>query len=655
MANLLSKFGLKYQVGLIGAVGVIGLAVFAGIYFVSAASERQLQAEADRAANARDINSNVEMAILEARRSEKDFLLRRKDMYVQKNSQAVVEAISQIDQLVPLLGSAEERNHANAARQGLQEYGNQFTVVSNTQKIIGLDENSGQLGDLRNAVHMVEDDLKNQSDSSLTILMLTMRRHEKDFLARLDPKYVDNMKAVSASFNTALAVSSMADADRTLIATKMKDYQAGFATVATNMLAMADQVKNLSAIYAKVDPHLLALTTTVNQRRAAMTAEIEADRAWTAKLLTWSIGFVILIVGSLSWVVARQVSGPVIVMTGAMTQLATGDKTVAIHGADRGDEIGAMARAVQVFKDNAIRMDELQLEREEMERQAVLEKRRSMNDLADNFQQTVGGIVHLVASAATEMQATARGMASMAERANVQTAAVAVASEQASSNVQMVATAAEELSSSVSEISRQVLHSAEITGKAVREAKRTNDVVQGLSNAAQLIGKVLGLISDIAGQTNLLALNATIEAARAGDAGKGFAVVASEVKNLANQTAKATEDIAVQISSMQNATGEAVGAIQVIGTTITEINEIGTSIASAVEEQDVATREIARSVQQAAAGTQGVSDNVIGVSQAVDETGAAATQVLNASQELAQQGEHLSAEVEKFLIAVRAA
>jgi methyl-accepting chemotaxis protein len=435
----------------------------------------------------------------------------------------------------------------------------------------------------------------------------------------------------------------------------MKDYQAGFAALATNMLAMTDQVKALSAIYAKVDPHLLALTTSVNQRHATTLAQIEADRAWTRKLLGWSIGFVVVIVGCLSWIVARQVSRPVIVMTGAMTRLATGDKTVAIQGTDRRDEIGAMARAVQVFKDNAIRMDELQQERVEMERQAAMEKRRSMNDLADKFQQTVGGIVHLVASAATEMQATARGMASMAERANRQTAAVAVSSEQASSNVQMVATAAEELSSSVSEISRQVLHSAEITGKAVREAKRTNDVVQGLSNAAQLIGKVLGLISDIAGQTNLLALNATIEAARAGEAGKGFAVVASEVKNLANQTAKATEDIAVQITSMQTATGEAVGAIQLIGTTITEINDIGTSIASAVEEQDAATREIARNVQQAAAGTQGVSDNVSGVSQAVDETGAAATQVLSASQELAQQGEYLSAEVEKFLIAVRAA
>ncbi|MGH6953579.1 MAG: methyl-accepting chemotaxis protein [Alphaproteobacteria bacterium] len=366
-----------------------------------------------------------------------------------------------------------------------------------------------------------------------------------------------------------------------------------------------------------------------------------------------------------AFVIARGITRPITAMTGAMNRLAQGDKTAEIPGLGRGDEIGSMAGAVQVFKDNAIEMDRMQKEREEAEhqraeeaaaRQKEAEERASrLGQLTQAFDKAVTGALEAVSSATNQLEASARSMAASTEETTNQTTAVAAASEQATSNVQTAASAAEELSNSITEISRQVGESAKVAQKAVEEANRTNTTVQGLAEAAKKIGEVVNLISDIAAQTNLLALNATIEAARAGDAGKGFAVVASEVKSLATQTAKATEEIAAQIGSIQGATGDAVKAIDGIGATITRINEIASAIASAVEEQGAATQEIARNVQEAATGTQEVSRNIGGVNQAATEVSKAATQVLQASSDVAKQSDSLRQDVNKFLGEVRAA
>ncbi|GIK96731.1 MAG: chemotaxis protein [Alphaproteobacteria bacterium] len=368
------------------------------------------------------------------------------------------------------------------------------------------------------------------------------------------------------------------------------------------------------------------------------------------------VGAASILFGALcAWLFGSSLARPVIAMAEAMRRLVQGDHAVEVPALDREDEIGQMAKSVQVFKDNAVEMERLKAEQAEAERRAADEKKRLMNELADGFETSVGGIVEKVTASANEMQSTAQTLTATAEETSRQSTAVAAASEQASTNVQTVASAAEELSSSIAEISRQVAQSAEIAGQAVADAERSNRQVQGLAEAAQRIGEVVQLITDIASQTNLLALNATIEAARAGEAGKGFAVVASEVKNLANETAKATDEITGQIAGIQQATRDAVDAIQAIGETIGRINEIATTIASAVEEQGAATQEIARNVQQAAAGTQEVSSNIAGVTQAAGDTGAAASQMLAASGELARQGDVLSGEVGKFLQAVRAA
>jgi methyl-accepting chemotaxis protein len=367
------------------------------------------------------------------------------------------------------------------------------------------------------------------------------------------------------------------------------------------------------------------------------------------------IGIALLLVLGASFLLGRSIVNPIARMTVAMRKLAAGDTATRIPAREQRDEVGEMAKSVQVFKDNMVEADRLRAEQDEMKARAEVEKKDFLRKMADDFESGVRSSLDMLASAATEMRMTSQSMSATADQASRQTTVVSTAAEEASVNVQTVASATEELSSSVIEIGRQVVHSTKIAGEAVNEANRTNATVQGLSAAAQKIGDVVKLISAIASQTNLLALNATIEAARAGEAGRGFAVVASEVKGLASQTAKATEEISAQVAAMQAATGEAVTAIHGIGGTIGTINEIATAIASAVEQQGAATKEIARNVQEAAHGTGQVSSNIVGVNQAAAETGAASNQVLISAEELGRQAETLRSDVDSFLANIRAA
>jgi methyl-accepting chemotaxis protein len=366
----------------------------------------------------------------------------------------------------------------------------------------------------------------------------------------------------------------------------------------------------------------------------------------TVILLGVTVAFVLFVV--------RGITGPIGNMTDQMKDLADGNKEIEIEGTHRGDEIGSMANAVQVFKDNMIEADRLAEEQRKEEK--IKQKRaEAMEHMATDFDTSVRGILDNVGTAAHTMKGTAEAMSATAEETTSQSATVAAAAEQASTNVQTVASAAEELSSSITEISRQVAQSSTTAANAVSEAGKADAQIQGLAEAAGKIGEVVEMITGIAEQTNLLALNATIEAARAGEAGKGFAVVASEVKNLANQTAKATEQIGGQVTGIQEATSGAVEAIQHISKIINDLDEIAAAIAAAVEEQGAATQEIARNVEQAAAGTQEVTSNIAGVSQAADETGQASSQVLEAANGLTDQSEALSKRVEGFLSDIKSA
>ena len=356
----------------------------------------------------------------------------------------------------------------------------------------------------------------------------------------------------------------------------------------------------------------------------------------------------------LAWLIGGAIAGPMRNMTAVMGKLAARDWNTPVEYQGQSDEIGEMSRAVQVFKDNGIENTRLAAA-QQVQQTAKEARTKTIDGLIAVFETQVTGSLQSLASSATELNATATSMAGTAEEASRQVTTVAAASEQATSNVQTVAVATEELSASVMEIGRQMEQSTRIAAQAVTEAEATTTAVLGLAEMARNVDNVVKIISDIAGQTNLLALNATIEAARAGDAGKGFAVVASEVKALANRTAKATEEISQQINEMQTATGTSVTRIEAIGQTIGEMSKIATAIASAVEEQGAATQEIARNIQEAAHGTGEVSSNINGVAQSASETGAAAAQVRATSGEVAQQGESLKAEVDRFLQGIRAA
>jgi methyl-accepting chemotaxis protein len=375
---------------------------------------------------------------------------------------------------------------------------------------------------------------------------------------------------------------------------------------------------------------------------------LEAVAAISVVLLVTLFG------GIMYLVLTRRVVQPLGVLTTIVGRLARRDYAVEIAESRHQDELADLTRSLSQFRDG-LREAERIAEAQAAERAEKERRNAAVSDLLESFEAEVGNVVQTVSSAASGMQSTAKSMNATADHTSRQAAAVAAASEQASTNVQTVASAAEELSSSVSEISRQVAQSAQVAARAARDAERTNTQVKSLAEAAQKIGEVVKLINDIASQTNLLALNATIEAARAGEAGKGFAVVASEVKTLANETAKATEEITGQINGVQQATLEAVAAIQAIGQTIGEINEIAATIASAVEEQGAATQEIARNVQQAAAGTREVSANIGGVNDAATSTGSAAETVLGAAGQLFDQSMALRGKVETFLAAIKAA
>ena len=350
------------------------------------------------------------------------------------------------------------------------------------------------------------------------------------------------------------------------------------------------------------------------------------------------------------------IARPMTRLNGALGEMAGGNLDVVIPGANRGDEIGDLAKTVTVIRENAEQKARDEAEARITQDQIAAQQRRAeMIKLADDFEGAVGEIVETVSSASTELEASAGTLTSTAERAQELTTMVAAASEEASTNVQSVASSTEEMASSVNEISRQVQESARMANEAVEQARRTNDRVSALSKAAGRIGDVVELINTIAEQTNLLALNATIEAARAGEAGRGFAVVASEVKALAEQTAKATGEIGQQITGIQAATHESVDAIKEISGTIEKLSEISSAIAAAVEEQGAATQEISRNVQQAAHGTQQVSSNITDVQRGASETGSAYTQVLSAAQSLSGDSNRLKLEVGKFLNSVRAA
>jgi len=503
---------------------------------------------------------------------------------------------------------------------------------------------SGHFELLHQASLMLNHVMQARVDISLMII-----RHDLSFADKAREEYsqVDTLLSQTAAEGEAAAL--MAEV-KPLIST----YEAGFSNYAglggeIEVLmnkAMADQMVNLT-------DNTKAVVDSATSEASSIETETLETIASTRMFLIGA-GIVGLLAGiGLAVLLGNAIANPLIAMTEAMGRLANGDHATEIPSRQRHDEIGEMAAAVQVFKDNANRMEAMRHEQEDQKKRSEQDRKAALRKMADTFETQVGGVVDAVTAAAVELQASSKQMSSTAQETSAQATAVSAAAEEASSNVQTVASATEELSASINEIAGQVERSQSVAVRANEEARHTSELIKKLSENVGSISEIVVLINDIASQTNLLALNATIEAARAGDAGKGFAVVASEVKNLANQTGKATDEIAAKISAVQNGTSDAVTAISSIAKVITEVSEISATVASAVQEQTAATGEIARNVDQAAIGTQEVSRNIGQVETASRETGNAAEQINESATELSHQAEKLKNEVTRFLDQVR--
>ncbi|KJC36763.1 chemotaxis protein [Bradyrhizobium sp. LTSP849] len=649
---------LTHKVMAIGLFGLVGLVAFGAIYEIGSLSQDASRNVANRARAIADLNNQLSIRMLEARRNEKNFQQRRNESYAKAHAELIGPINRDFDEVERLMsagGMSALSDKTKQAQEGFRRYATDFSALVAAETKLGLNETLGLSGSLRGAVHDIEAKLKELDNPRLTSWMLTMRRHEKDFMLRRDPKYVAELKKAAIEFSKAMEAAAVPAPVSTEITAKLQKYQSEFVAWAETAQQSAALDTSMMKTFRELEPGMVEVRTTVEglykQADAAETATRDAVRLWM--MIAFFVTVAVLAV--VGFFLGRSISKALSGMVDAMTGLARGDLSISVPGVGRKDEIGEMASAVEVFRTNMTEAERLRAEQLEADTRRRTQRKADMQRLADGFEGAIGEIIETVSSAATELEASSNTLTQAAERSNGLATAVASASEEASANVQSVSSASEEMTTSISEISRQVQESARVADVAVEQAQRTNARVGELTKAAGRIGDVVDLINTIAAQTNLLALNATIEAARAGEAGRGFAVVATEVKALAEQTAKATGEIGQHIGAIQTATQDSVGAIKEIGDTIARMSEISSAIAASVEEQGAATQEISRNILHAAHGTSEVSANIGDVQRGAGETGAASAQVHSAAQSLSQESNRLKSEVARFLDSVRAA
>lgn len=655
MSVSLNNAAISVQIRLIVILALLGFAISGALFYTSKLQREEKESIRAHALAVQEAVSQIRYNFLNARRNEKDFLLRLDEASVKKHADTSVRIAELVDSLKKLLPAGGEHQKAiDAIESGYARYRAQFGTVVEYWRTIGLTANSGLQGDFYEAANDIGEAVEASNDQKLIVLFLNMRQSEKDYLISLDYKYVKLFKNYAEEFAGRIPSAASGAFSKNKLDQLLETYSKKFRMVSDLRDNIAAQTKKLSSVYAEVEPITESFSKAMGEE--AKRAMDEAQSA-VARNFYFMLGFLIIaaaVVGVLSSVIGRRIGGQIVALCGVMKRLAHGDLEAPVPYAEQTNEIGQMAQTIGVFK--TVMKEADHLHKAEIEKRSAAEKvQKKLFEQTSRFESSVSSIVQAISSASKQMQSTAVSMASTAEETSHQAAAAATAAENTSTNVQTVAASAEELTSTVTEIMRQVNQSSSVAQSAVEKANHIDSLVQGLADAAQKISEVTVLISEIAAQTNLLALNATIEAARAGEAGKGFAVVASEVKNLATQTEKATGDITAQIAAVQEATRSAVTAIQDIGSTIRQSNTITSTIAAAVEEQGVATKEIATNVHQAAEGTSVVSSNVVGVRNAAEETGKTANEVMSVADALAQHSLTLHQAVEGFITEVKRA
>jgi methyl-accepting chemotaxis protein len=645
----LPERGIQFQVA---ALSVSGVVVVGAICLVGLRLETSTQATADTSAALATNASALSENFLQARQLATEFMQKRKEDIITRHGammQAVGDNLAAIETIVAAFPEGDAIKDTSGLRATVNLYATRFNNVVAAQRQVGLTENDGLQGKLRAAVHAVEKRLNEFNQPKLSVLMLMMRRHEKDFMLRGDEKYGDELRKRVVEFKAAMKDAGIADDVRSQLEKLVDDYQRDFLAFMLGQSTLNEEAEDLMQVYGRGRPLLVAL------REASMERYTEAKNFSATVRQTMLAAILLTLLLSIACAIyfGRRIARPLTAMARAMQQVASGNLDVDVNASRRGDEIGAMSQSFAVFHQKMIENRALAEQQAAQREESEAERQRLLLDIASQLEADVGKAVEVVLTGARDVDQSAGAVTHVVGEISARADAVSRTSGETSSNVQSVAGATKQFASSLNEITAQVNRYAAMAGRAKEDTERTGVIVGSLVESVGQIGSVIGVINGIARQTNLLALNATIEAARAGESGRGFAVVASEVKTLADQVAQATESIVQQIGTIQASTDKATGAIRQVGQSIDDIDQIASSIATTIGQQHGAINEIANQTSVAASGTQQVSVHITEVGDKARSATTSMDGALRAAQNMTQHSLDLKGAIGRFLSEIR--